>query len=429
MGGGHDVPVADAVDVVIVGAGAAGLAAARALRDRGREVVVLEARDRIGGRAWTETIDTVPVDRGAQWIHGAHANPLTDLARTGDWNPRSSSLKTGVIYQHGRPAPSSIQAAYRRAERGLERRAALAGVFGRPTLAAAMGADLWGRTVGQMLAELELGTEPGSISLPDLLKTVRGEDLAIEKGLGSLVRAFGVDVPVRMKQGVERIQVTENAVMVSSNRGTLRARAVLLTVPVGVLAAGAIRFDPPLPAWKTQALADLPMGLLTKIAVVMKEPQSSGPEYAVDLDLTLAGLPHLLHRAPGMRLATVIVGGPTGRRLSAEGQEATLQAGHRVAAAILGATVLEGSVTSASAWDTDPFARGAYAVVSPGRRNARRDYGQPVGDRLFFAGEAADTGQPGTVGGAILSGRAAAVAVDQTLERLAGSGSGPGAAP
>jgi monoamine oxidase len=204
-------------------------------------------------------------------------------------------------------------------------------------------------------------------------------------------------------------------VVVETPGGAIRAQHVIVTVPVGVLAAETIAFDPPLPASTRDAIADLPMGALSKVALAFDGDRlgQPAPSDAYDLD---AGM-NFEFWPFDRNIVVVTIGGDAARALTGLGEAGAVAATLDRLVAIVGGDVRR-HVTGGrmAGWWHDPHARGSYAVARPGRRAARAALATPVGDRIMFAGEA--TGGEGeasgavmTVGGATLAGRAAAAKV------------------
>ncbi|MBV9077485.1 MAG: FAD-dependent oxidoreductase, partial [Methylobacteriaceae bacterium] len=236
-------------DILVVGAGAAGLAAARRLLALGRSVTVVEARDRLGGRVHTDDRLGIAFDAGAQYIHWAERNPWREIASELGvaTRPEDAGGSLGV-YANGVVLPE--------AERGRRRRA-----FGRVddvvaeaakqdrSIAAAVaegGPDLVAAASG--LTRLTLGEEPDRVSCADYDQLWSGDDLIVTEGYGRLVTRFGAGLPVRLGVPVSRIDWSGDGIAAETPAGTIRARAALVTVPVGVLQEGGIRFAPDLPA-------------------------------------------------------------------------------------------------------------------------------------------------------------------------------------
>ncbi|RVU21531.1 flavin monoamine oxidase family protein [Methylobacterium oryzihabitans] len=409
-------------DVAVVGAGAAGLAAAEAIRRGGHSVVVLEARSRIGGRAFTDASlgPASAFDAGAQYIHWAERNPWKAIAaadgvRTGDdgagW-PR--------LILDGAPAPDEAR---------LRRRAAfgrLSGLIDHPagpdrSLAALAGTgDPALAAAATGLARLSLGEEADRVSAAEYDRLWAGDDIWVD-GYGALVARRHAALPVRLSAPVTAIDWSGSGVALATSGGTLTALAAIVTVPVGVLAADAIRFAPALPAATAEAVAGLRMGAYTKIALALDPGRLAGREWH---DAVLvrsgpgAGLTAYLETRPfGRPVAVLHVGGDAARELCAAGEAAAVAAATDHLADALGGearrTVTGGRLAG---WWSDPWSRGSYSLVRPGHLAARDALRRPVGGRLYFAGEATAGGGAMTVGGATLDGERAAAEVLRRLD-------------
>ncbi|MGL4965470.1 MAG: flavin monoamine oxidase family protein [Inquilinus sp.] len=392
-------------DVVIVGAGAAGLAAARRLQDLGVSFVVLEARPRIGGRAFTDT-ETLgaPVDLGGHWLHSPTLNPLMPLAE-----------RYGIRVDRS-PGPARL-AIDGRLLSGAEAAATETGIadgFARIAAARDDGAvsDLVpvdGLFEAAFLAKQ--GVPPAESSSIDFARYVwEGDDWPVLDGLGALVARHARSVPVELGTPVTRIAWHgRDHVAVETPRGTVEARAVIVTVPTGVLAGDALRFDPPLPGWKRQAVADLPMGSCNKLSLGLTgNPfgDVAGPVLMTDFGRSV----EFLLREDGRDIVTMMVNGAFAKDLAAAGAPAMIDYAVGRLSALFGSAIrsaLTGRHVLAD-WDHDPWAAGCYAVARPGAAAARAVLARPVEDRLFFAGEAVHDRYMGDVHGAHLSGEAAA---------------------
>jgi len=406
-------------DVVVVGAGAAGIAAARFLTDAGRSCVVLEAGRRVGGRAFT---DGYGFDHGASWLHSAAHNPLVPLART----LRVETVRdTGPQFSFvgGRRAGAREIRAHRAATRALYRAAARAA--GGPDVAVdaiAPRGGFWDATVAHLEGTIIGAAEFEHTSLHDWwANTLEGANLMPSIGMGRLVTRLAEGLPITLDAPVTRIG-WDGPITVEGPRGTLRPAACLVTVSTGVLAAGGVRFAPELPAPVADAIAGLPLGQLIKVGLRARWrqrlglPAFSGIEWHV---ADPADQPPVWVFWPfGRGLATGFIGGETARRLERDGgAEAFARDG---LAALLGAdavarTFHDGAIVTA--WGADENFRGAYSVARPGQAGARATLASAAlaDGRLRFAGEACHVGQAGTVGGAWLSGLAAARALHATL--------------
>ena len=412
----------------MVGAGVAGLSAAAALRGRGIRVTVLEAAARIGGRAWTERPDALgraPFDHGAHWLHAAHRNPLADLARRcGDRLADADAAPTR-LFLDGRGATASELAAYHAAWDRLDDATAPHRAAGQPdvSLADALGAlrdDPWLATVETWEGAVIAAADAAVLSVRDWHRNrLDGANLVVAGGLGAFV-ARRLAGPVELSTPATRIGWGGGGglVQVETPRGTLSCAACIVTVSTGVLAAGAIRFDPALPAPVQEAVAGLPMGLATKVALPAEAGRLLGASEncSVVRRAERRGEPLMVFDAwpEGNAHLVGYVGGAAAWSLAGDDRAAEAFARSELRG-LFGAdvdrTLGDGAVVTG--WGTDPLSLGAYAYARPGCADLRGALAQPLADgALAFAGEAWRTdGLAGTVAGAWLSGRDAAEAV------------------
>lgn len=403
--------------VVVVGAGAAGLAAAETLRKAEIQFVLIEARDRIGGRAYTDRalgIDC-PFDAGAEYIHWAERNPWAPIARaTGARIAREEGWARTLTID-GRPATEAEQASRRSGFSGLDALLAPKGA----DVSLAEAARAGGRTAelaAAGLSRLSLGEDPERVSAVDYDRLWSGTDLWVD-GYGDLVARSFSDMPVRLNCAARSIDWSGPGVRVGTAHSTIAAAAAIVTVPVGVLKAGAIRFMPGLPAATETALGGLGMGAYTKIGLRLDPARVDAAALGDAVSVATGGPTIYFEMAPfGRPLAVANLGGDLARDLCRQGEaDAVAYATERLAA-ILGDKA-RGAVVAGrlAGWWTDPFSRGSYSVAGPGHADARAALRGPVGDRVFFAGEALGDGGAMTVGGATLDGARAARAVLKVL--------------
>ena len=396
--------------VVIVGAGSAGLAAAARLRDAGRSVTLLEARDRIGGRAFTDTAlgADCPFDAGAEYIHWAERNPWAPIARAAGARFAHEEGWARTLTIDGRPATEPERAARRAGFSGLD--ALLKPKDGDLSLAeAARAGGPEAEQAAAGLSRLSLGEDPGRVSAVDYDRLWSGTDLWVD-GYGNLLARHFADLPVRLGCPVQAIDWSGPEVRVETARGTLSAAAVIVTVPVGVLHGGALRFTPGLPEMHRTALDGLHMGAYTKIGLRL-DPAKIDPAAFGDAVAVATGGPTLyFEMGPfGRPLAVANLGGDGARDLCRAGEVAAVAFATERLGAILGSKA-RGAVQTGrlAAWWTDPYAHGSYSIVAPGQAEARDRLRAPVGGRVFLAGEALAGGGAMTVGGATLDGERAA---------------------
>lgn len=398
------------LDALILGAGAAGIAAARTLLAAGWRIAVLEARLRPGGRAATDTTLGVPADLGAAWLHFAERNPLTAIARDGGFTVLRREPDWGARGRVGDAVPSAAeiarwQAAMRRYEAAIE----AAARAGRDVALSAVLPQDAERARWDAVMTWAVGAGSDEISTLDYSRYADSEaNWAVAEGLGAVVASSAAGLPVHYGAVVQLVDWRDpRAVTVATSAGTFQARAVLVTLPTSVLAAGTVRFDPPLPATHATALADLPLGVVNKVFFRFDEADlPPEPLFSVGSATTARTAHHQL-RPAGQPLVMSFFGGELSRELEASGGLAEFARAELTR--IFGAaftTRIRGEL--ATAWGADPFARGSYSVARPGRAHQRAVLAEPVSPSLAFAGEACSATQFGTVPGAWDSGLAAA---------------------
>jgi monoamine oxidase len=410
-----------ALDCIVVGAGAAGVAAARVLVGAGRRILVLEARTRVGGRVHTDTVEGVPFDAGAAYIHFADRNPWFAMAAQFGFRLGVDAATGFMLFDNGVRVPDGA----RRSSRGgfATVSAALDALdpdtpdVSMAAFALALGDGLL--DPARRIARMSLGEEPERVSVRDYARLWSGDDYLVPDGFGRLVERAAEGLPIRLDTPVVRIGWSDG-IAVETPRGTLRARTAIVTVPVGVLAAGGIAFAPALPASVLDAIGGLGMGALTKIALALKGDRAAWPAASDLIDTRRGGIGFELWPF-GRPLAVATLGGDGARDLVSLGEAAAVAEVADMLVSLVGPQAREAIRGGRLAgWSASPWSRGSYSVCLPGHADARRQLAEPVADRLFFAGEA--TAGPGesvgaamTVGGASLAGQEAA---SQVLARL-----------
>lgn len=409
-------PLPASVDVAVVGAGAAGLAAARALVDRGLSVVVLEAKDRIGGRAWTVDLAGMPVDLGATWLHSGSVNPLAGIAtRLGiAYDPNPARIRSSFVH---RPNEKRWTTRIEESERidFFDRCEALieaAAHAGRDVAVADVLPDhpRWRRAFDAWVAAYS-SADTDELSTADWVNYADTEEnWPVPDGLGSILRRFGDGLPVITKTPVTAVRHDGPRVMLETAAGTVEAAAAIVTVSTSVLAAGAIAFDPPLSAERRAALAVLPLGRADKLAIAFNGNPFGGIEpQAIRLAEDSADTMILHIRPFGRDLVTAFLGGRFAERMEREGKAAAVDFAMDRLTAIFGPGPAGRVVaTKLSAWGADPWIRGGYSAARPGAAHLRPVLAAPAGERLFFAGEATHLHYFSTAHGAFLSGLRAA---------------------
>jgi len=406
-------------DVVIVGAGPAGLAAALALGGSGLDVVHLEARDRVGGRSLTVDIGRHKgIDLGAHWLHAKRANPLArEAKRLGI--ALNSADKWPIIIDGdeilGTWGQMRLWRAWRKIDRGIIRLA-----DHQPEAAADLAvdrSDRWQVLAGELHGTHACGTALANVSVEDFSNALDSEDRFVEGGFGALVAAAGSGATPRLGVTVTSIRHTTQGVVVGTSAGDTSARCVLLTVPTTLIANGSITFDPGLPDTHRTAAHDLPHGVYERLVFALgDDPFSEERDRAVILLNDQDKSFYMLAGGGGRGVHFADFGGEEARLLAAEGVDAMAE----VVADWLDLQVGSDASRSlkplhASRWSGDPLSLGGWSVARPGRAQARLALRAPVAERIWFAGEATSLEHWGTVGGAWLEGMRAATEIRRFL--------------
>lgn len=414
-----DVPTGAAPDpthVIIVGAGAAGLTVARLLRGHGIETTVLEARDRIGGRVDTRNIGGATVDVGGAWLDGVPRNPLYKLARSGGLTSvdmRYSVLRGLRLFDaESRSwlqwltvlrAMISAERIYRNLTGDGPSQGArideLAG-SGRPLA----------REFARMFIRLEQAEEPDRVeaSPGDGVEPYGGTQHMLVGGYAPLIDRIGAGTAVTFGSIVSQIDYGPDEVVVAASGGTYEGSHVVVTVPLGVLKSGSIRFSPPLPEAKTTAIDRVGFGNFEKVTMVFDEPfwrKPSRPRH--DVMVRDEDGVHLfvdVSKTAGHPTLVATSGGDKARWVTSNPERTTKSYLDLLGRAFDQANP-EPIATHVTTWASDPFARGSYSFPALGSTYADIDMlGEPVADRVLFAGEATAAAHHGYVGGAIETG-------------------------
>jgi monoamine oxidase len=415
-------------DILIIGAGLAGLGAARAVRDSGRQAIVLEASNRVGGRAWTDhpaALGGVWFDMGAVWFHDAERNPLVPIARaSGDTLLRSDEIRKERTFAGNRVATEAELAAYAGAWPGYEAAAdAIIAAKGDVSLAEVtrrLPDDPWAATIEAWEGPVICAVDAEQFSALDWRRNaLGGSNLVPDGGIGAFVeRRLTTGLDIRLNTPVTRVRWggPGGQVTVETPIGSITAAACIVTVSTGVLASGTLVFDPALPSRVTDAVQSLPMGLAMKVAL-----RATGPDRldlplhcSVDRILERQGEPLMPFQCwPfGRDYVQGWIGGSVAWDLARAGEAAAVDFALAYLRRAFGGRVdrlFAGGASLVTRWDADPLVRGAYCYAVPGAALARDALAEPVaGGHLMFAGEACYVPFAGTVAGAWLSGQAAA---------------------
>ncbi len=399
--------------VVVIGAGAAGIAAGRELRRLGCSVLLLEARDRLGGRA--HTIDAgvgAPLDLGCEWLHSADRNILAAAAPSfGFAVDRSEPPWERLPYPSasGAISPENSHLAYARFDERLAEAAAVAERTGQDRPAADM-LERGGNGNGRIgaISTYYNGAPPERVSVVDYGRYCdTGINWRVVGGYGALLAAMGAELPVRFGCAVTAVDATGARLAITTTQGTLEADRVIVTVPTSVLAAGAIRFTPALDDHMAAA-AGLPLGIAEKLYFALDEAE----EFAPDTPLAATDridIGSYTLRPRGRPMIEGYFGGDYARALGAGGLRSFAAAALDEIAAAMGRDFCRRlTPVVATGWARDPLSLGSYSHALPSRAEARAILAAPASDRIIFAGEATSTHFFSTAHGAFETGLAAA---------------------
>jgi monoamine oxidase len=409
-------------DVAIIGAGAAGIAAARRIAAAGRSFVVFEASNRVGGRCLTDlTIFGVPFDLGAHWIHRPDTGSFTGSNSGLDIYsaPRGQTVRIGPRNARDAELESFLAAVVR------SRRAIVDAGRGRNDIPAAraLPADLgdWRLTAEFVLGPFAYSKDLAAISAVDIGRAAEREnDAFCRQGYGALLASLAAGLSVRLSTPVVRIEWDRSGVNIVTLKGSARARTAIVTGSTNVLIAEKIAFKPELSRRQLDAAAALALGSYDHIALEMPgNPLNLQRDELVLEKSSNRQTAALLANVSGTSLHLVEVAGDFGRDLSAKGKPAMVEFARDWLGSLFGAAVKTKIRRShATQWNEEPFVLGAMSAAAPGAADARRILAEPIGGRLWLAGEAVHETQWGTVNGAWDSGQRAGEAALRQIGAL-----------
>jgi monoamine oxidase len=410
----------DQYEVVVIGGGAAGVAAGRRLDEAGVEALIVEARDRLGGRAWTiKDAAGDALDLGCGWLHSADVNPWREIAEQRglavDRTPPPWSRP-----QAHRGVDKADQAAFYKALMSFRDRTDAEGLAGpdRPASALLEPQSRWNPLL-DAISTFYSGVELDRVSIVDLARYGdTGVNWRLASGYGALIADVGAGLSADLGCVVRRIDRRGGRLRVETDQGALVAEAVIVTLPTDILAATPDFFLPALPE-KTEAAAGLPLGLADKLFLSLAEPEQFDKDSRCwgDTDRTATAAYHL--RPFGRPMIEAYFGGSHAAELEKGGERAFFDFASAELAALFGAAFRRRIKPLAHhSWRADPFARGSYSYALPGQADCRATLAAPVEGRLFFAGEACSREDFSTAHGAYRTGVAAA---EQAIAALKGA--------
>ena len=397
------------IEVAIIGGGAAGIAAGRRLRAAGVDCLLIEARDRLGGRAWTVNEAGFALDLGCGWLHSADRNPWAEIA-----------LEQGRTIDKSRPPwgrpslpirfPLDAQQDFRQAmDRLYDRLEAMLAKGGDVAASAALPpGGRWNDLITAVSTYIS-GAELDRVSGRDFINYEDTDtNWSVVEGYGATVAAAGAELRTGLGCAVTRIDHSGRRLKIETAKGTIVAGQAIVTLPTAVLAGNENLFFPALPD-KTAAARDLPLGLADKLFIALDAAEEFEPNSRVFAHTDRVATASYQIRPFGRPMIEVYFGGSHAAALEAGGERAffdfavselTSLFGHGFAARLKPIAIHR--------WGADPFAQGSYSYALPGKADARAALAAPVDDRLFFAGEACSKGDFSTAHGGWFTGTAAA---------------------
>jgi len=407
-------------EVAIIGGGAAGIAAGRRLRAAGIDCLLIEARDRLGGRAFTVNQGGFALDLGCGWLHSADRNPWAEIAQEqGRTVDRSRP-------PWGRPSlpirfPLEEQADFRKAMDALyDRLEEMLAKGGDVATSDALPQDGRWNNLVTAIGTFISGAELGRVSGRDFINYQDTDtNWSVVEGYGTTIAAAGSALRVALDCPVTRIDHSGRKIKIETAKGTVTADHAIVTLPTGVLAANETLFLPALPG-KIEAARGLPLGLADKLFIALERAEEFEANSRAFAHTDRVATASYKIRPFGRPLIEAYFGGSNAAALESGGERAFFDF------AVAELTSLFGSGFAARLkpiamhrWRADPFALGSYSYAVPGKAECRLALAAPVDGRLFFAGEACSKGDFSTAHGGWFTGTAAAeqaIAVRQGLQ-------------
>ncbi len=416
--------------VIVIGAGMAGLGAARLLQDAGAKVTVIEARYRIGGRTHTSHLwPDLPVDMGASWIHGTKGNPMTDLAKAQGLRLTPTDYGRSLSFDRDGQPFAFVKAAKRALKLVEAARAGAEDAENDMSLRSAIEASPDWRALSERdraIARLAINTRieheySGDWSRLSAWNFDQGKDFpgpesVVSPGFGPIVASLARGLDLCLNEPIRLVAPTSAGVEVTTTRGTYHADRAIITLPIGVLQSGTIAFAEPLETKRQRAIDRLAMGLLNKCVLRFDRAFWPGDTDWIDflgpVETLWADWTSYLG-ATGQPLLMGFNAARMADEIEAWDDRTTVASAVDALRIMFGSAVPDPVGIQISRWRKDPYALGSYSFLPVGtsRKDRKALFGSDWDGRLGFAGEASSADHPSTVHGALMTGRLVAEAM------------------
>jgi monoamine oxidase len=419
------VPLPTNPDIVIIGAGSSGLSAAKKLKEIGTSYVVLEASERIGGRAFTESnILGQPFDHGCSWISGSNDNIFSDLGKNNNFTlVDHSNPKIEMFERDGKKSPNEAVKEYNKSEIKIKEILRDTGRRGIDIPVSKIIPKVpYGECFQNWEGALNYAVDVDQISTAEYWNTKESQpSFIVKEGLGSLVATLNDNFPISLDTNVLEVDYSGSGVKVVTSKGIILAKACICTVSIGVLKSEKIKFTPKLPNKTQKALNGIQMGLLVKIALLFDGnrlgfTENSFLQYDIAPENIGSGC-YFLAWPTGHDYIVGFIGGRFAWNLSKQGEDEVVEYALSKLVNLSGSNIRKHFLKGfASDWASNPLTKGSYSAVKPGYYGARELLNEPIAEKLIFAGEATAGDLAGLVNGAYESGKMAASRISSIIK-------------